>query len=570
MLTLANNGHRHSNNRWTVETAIPDPSASIPVVTTIAICKALRREFVNFSGNYNEQAAVRASFEDVETQLKNLTDEQFYYKLQQLKEANRKTLEECEKLYKEKYGGRPGKEKDKWRHRITIPKPFEMMMREEMKEKKKTKAQIELEEERRAKEREEEAECQKKFHAQPAPAHIYLPLYDEIMEKNEARRRFVQENSKELLLSKVKPFNFEKRELEKKGQLKHTVTVAERIARNKAKLQKAEQQFKAKPVPEFVRTTDVNEKHLAEEEFRKIRIRMRARELMQTASLPPNMAMQQKLKEQIEKEKILAAKKRARSGNAKRRTRSSREVPDYDFLYREFQKELTRRKQTREGTVMEPFALETGKLRSSREKVMRDMEKDAQTLRENRWPFQNPTPRSCLQRTGLASSLDSIPFKSTSTHDRRKEFLKSQMAREQHAAEMRKEEERRREMRQSQLRKYINDHSTEPSPRDYIKDRLKQHKAAEKSRQEQYEKDKEEMWSRVQKRPLLFEQETQTSAGKAAEKKFQTTLKNAGVDEEYVQTQSSRATRPYSDDDDNGAGDTTRLKTADQYEEDFE
>ena len=48
---------------------------------------------------------VRASFADVETQLKNLTDEQFYTKLQQLKDANRKTLEECEKLYKEKYGG---------------------------------------------------------------------------------------------------------------------------------------------------------------------------------------------------------------------------------------------------------------------------------------------------------------------------------------------------------------------------------------------------------------------------------------------------------------------------------
>ena len=505
--------------------------------------------YEEMQGGLGSSLPVRASFEDVETQLKNLTDEQFYLKLQQLKEANRKTLDECEKLYKEKYGGddaemgsvaareivenmfaarlaarsglvgvgatvsqengdmsdararsmsakpppvptgkreshlmktapvrssaypshstvtrarptsapsyglpprrsyslddeewrkamqtssdvsddevrsegpldpellsaiskirdmwrgfriddyAPGERRhssasmankkkkehdiaDKWRHRITIPKPFHMSMREATKMKKKTKAQQELEEQRLEKLRQEEEECQKKFKAQPAPAHIYLPLYDEIKEKNEARRRYVKQYCKELLKSQEKPFNFVKREEEKKQQRVQSATVAERIARSAERARSQEQKFVAHPVPDFVLDSGPRERLLEEEEYRKIRIKMRARELLKQASLPPNMAANQKLKEQREKEKLMKSKQKSHS---KRHQRASHRVPDYDFMYREFQKELARRKQTREATVVEPFSLETNNLRSSREKVLRDMERDEQLMRD--------------------------------------------------------------------------------------------------------------------------------------------------------------------------------------------
>lgn len=62
----------------------------------------------------------------------------------------------------------------------------------------------------------EEAECHRQFRAQPVPAHVYLPLYQEILERGEARRRAGIEKRKELLLSSLKPFSF----LEKKKQQK--------------------------------------------------------------------------------------------------------------------------------------------------------------------------------------------------------------------------------------------------------------------------------------------------------------------------------------------------------------
>jgi protein FAM161A len=496
----------------------------------------------------------RASFEDVETQLRNLSDEQFYLKLQQLKESNRKTLEECEKLFQQKYGagdkpvgnleakdmvdsmfaaklaersgrsdrgsssdingetngfspyglsskpppvpglGRrdpnlaktapvrgvllprqrpksapsvdreliprrayslddddwrrammvssdisdddvdevqsegptdpellaavsrirdmwqgfkmePGErrhsvgsrskkkkeEKDlaeNWRHRITIPKPFSMSEREEQRVRKKTKAQQEVEEKRQERLRQEEVECQKKFKAQPVPAHVYLPLYDEIKEKNETRRRYVKQCCQDLLKSQEKPFNFTKREEEKKQQRVQSATVAERIARS-AELARKKEKFKARPVPEFVYGSSARDRQLEEEEYRKIRIKMRARELMKEASLPPNMAALEELKRQKEKDKLLQAQRKNRTRSKKK---SSHQVPDYDFLYREFQKELARRKLVKEATVVEPFDLSRGNVRSRSEKVMRDMERDDRLIRET----ARGTPRTSL------------------------------------------------------------------------------------------------------------------------------------------------------------------------------
>lgn len=62
----------------------------------------------------------------------------------------------------------------------------------------------------------EEAECHRQFRAQPVPAHVYLPLYQEIMERNEARRQAGIQKRKELLLSSLKPFSFLVKEEQRK------------------------------------------------------------------------------------------------------------------------------------------------------------------------------------------------------------------------------------------------------------------------------------------------------------------------------------------------------------------
>lgn len=280
--------------------------------------------------------------------------------------------------------------KKEWRHRITIPQPFKMSIRDSLKQKKKTSAQEELEEQRLAKQRQEEAECEKRFKAQPVPAHVYLPKYEEIMERNETRRKYIKQICQELLESQVKPFNFDIREKEKKSQRAHSAPVK--------RPDRTSHSFKAKPVPRHIFSQDIDEKLMEEEELRKIRVRMRSKELLRESSLPPNMAARERLKELERKEKI----KKAKLTTKKQRSRSIYSVPDYDSLYKEFKKELERRRLIQTGTLVEPFILETDKINSNKDKIRKDIEEDEKRLKENRWPFQSSrmTPRSSMKYLG--------------------------------------------------------------------------------------------------------------------------------------------------------------------------
>ena len=273
------------------------------------------------------------------------------------------------------------KEKE-WRHRITIPKPFKMTLREESKEKSKSKVQIEHEQKLLEEKMQEEIECQKKFKAQPVPAHIYLPLYDEINEKNEARRRYIKHYSQDLLKSQEKPFKFHTRERVKE---KHTRTCS-------APTETSDTTFKARPVPGYLYDSSIDDQIKEEEEYRKIRIKLRAEEQYRRARLPENMEVRQKIKEMNAKEKKVKSKRKSASAN-----KVKHEVPDYEELYRHFQKELQRRKQEREGTVVKPFKLSTVG-NAKKERILEDMKKDEETLRENRWPYMTArtTPRKSL------------------------------------------------------------------------------------------------------------------------------------------------------------------------------
>ena len=271
---------------------------------------------------------------------------------------------------------------DNWRHRLTVPEPFNMTLRDENKEKKKTKTQIEFEELRLQKEKEAEEECVKKFKATPVPAHVYLPLFDEIMEKGEHRRRHVRAMSEEVLKSQEKPFSFLKREADKK---QHQLMTRECSQERKGT---EKQTFKAKPVPQYIFDRAVDDKIMEEEEYRKIRMKMRSDELLRSASLPPNMEARQKMFEQKKKEQKLKSKRKSQKTHA--RPRVSHQVPNYDALYRQFQEELQRRKGERESTVAHPFRLETQRVLSSREKerIRREIEKDNERFKENRWPHK--------------------------------------------------------------------------------------------------------------------------------------------------------------------------------------
>lgn len=249
--------------------------------------------------------------------------------------------------------------KPTWRPRITIPKPFAMTLREEQKEKKKTKAQLEAERVEIEKQALEEAELSKKFRANPIPATTYLPLYEMIKVQSERRRQFVKENSIKILKSKEKPFSFVSREL-KKLAIKQ-----EELARRMEKEHEevVGDMFRARPIPRHVLDSDVNEKQKENEEYRRIRIRMRALELLASSHLPNRMrygnekySVRDLHKLQQEEGEKLAFL----TGEHRFHPMINGDVPDHRQAYEDFQQKLKERKEEENLlTVTEPFTHRT-------------------------------------------------------------------------------------------------------------------------------------------------------------------------------------------------------------------
>ncbi|XP_064621231.1 protein FAM161A-like [Lineus longissimus] len=442
---------------------------------------------------------------------------------------------------------------DTWRHRITIPKPFSMTVREETKPKMTSRSIAQYQEEKMKELQEYDAECQKTFKATPVPAHVYLPLFDEINEKAETRRRVNKELSKEVLKSMEKPFKFLKRDESKKSHNCHE--------RTRSAPQKKSKVFKAKPVPNDVYDNTVSERIREEEEYRKIRIKMRAQELQRASSLPPNMAARGsdyvagkfKFKQTGDK-----AAKYGIEKEPKFQPKIKEKVPDFERIHRKLQKEMINQKDRKEATVCKPFNLRTSSIERNVDKVVDDMMRDELLLKENRWPYQNSRSRP---RSGSIGSLtmDNIPSKLTMSQE-----LRSSANREKIAELTRKEQEvmdkkRRQREKEKQLKKMIAEKGVAVAPeKESPAEKLRKYREAERARREEYEHELQSMKERVDNRPYLFERQSQINARKQAEKRYSATLRSAGVSEEFINKKGSEATDlDYENDD------------VDDYDDDF-
>uniref|UniRef100_A0A8C5WP56 Protein FAM161A n=1 Tax=Laticauda laticaudata TaxID=8630 RepID=A0A8C5WP56_LATLA len=282
------------------------------------------------------------------------------------------------------------KKKKKWFPKITVPEPFQMTIREAKRKQQniKSKSLMELENNLLKKQLEEEAECQKQFRANPVPAHVFVPLYHEIMQENEERRKSFRESRGNFLLATQKPFQFIEREAQKKELRKMQFSSPEK----KAKM------FKAKPVPKFVSSSEMREKLKEEELYRDIRIQVRSEELLRNSSLPNSRLgnkstirpRQQNCFEQSE-ESICKSNTKVK-------------VPDFETLHKKFQKQLQTHKNVKSITISEPFKLRTPNISSNKEKILEDIDMDEATLKETRWPYVSTR---CPPRTLNASSYPS-------------------------------------------------------------------------------------------------------------------------------------------------------------------
>ncbi|NXR21534.1 F161A protein, partial [Cinclus mexicanus] len=361
------------------------------------------------------------------------------------------------------------KKQKAWSPRITVPKPFQMTIREAQKKEQnvKSKSQIELENHLLKKQLEEEAECQKKFRANPVPAAVLLPLYHDIVQRNEKRRRSVKETSKLKLLASQKPFKFIERERQKretrKMQLKDVLP-----PENKTKV------FRARPVPKFVYSPDYNDKLKEKELYREIRIRMRAEELLRNSSVPNSRLA---LKEANEK-------KKHKSTEHKPKIKPS--VPDFDLLHEKFQKRLLQQKRVKPLTVCEPFHLFTSYIPSNKDKILKDIQEDEETLKETRWPFASLRRKPQM---GQAGSNPHLLGRGKSKYPK----------------------------------------TTESTRR-----RLQALRNNERQRRQEYLQELQEMEKRVKQMPLLFERVAQKNARITAEKYYSNRLRALGICPEFV------------------------------------
>ncbi|NXC44253.1 F161A protein, partial [Penelope pileata] len=371
-----------------------------------------------------------------------------------------------------------------WSPRVTVPKPFQMTIREARRKEQnvKSKSQIELENNLLKKQLEEEAECQKKFRANPVPAAIFLPLYHEIVQRNEERRKSVKERSRLKLLASQKPFKFIEREKQRnevrKIQLRDLSTPA-----------KQTKQFKARPVPKCVYSPAVSDKLQEEELYREIRIRMRAEELLQNASLPTSRLAS---KDTTRKKKHRCVEPK----EAEHKPKIKASVPDFDRLHQKFQKRLLQQKQVKHLTVCEPFDLRTPHIPSNKGKILRDIQEDEERLKETRWPYasprRKPKTRHSSANSPLLGSGESKSPKVTQSTQRRLQAV-----------------------------------------RNY-----------EKQRMQEYLQELQEMEERVNQRPLLLERVTQKNARIAAEKHYSNRLRALGLCPEFVSKKGQTAKLP--------------------------
>ncbi|KAM6279286.1 protein FAM161A isoform 2-T2 [Porphyrio hochstetteri] len=422
------------------------------------------------------------------------------------------------------------KKQKAWSPKITVPKPFQMTIREARKKEQnvKSKSQMEMENNLLKKQLEEEAECQKKFRANPVPAAVFLPLYHEIMQQNEERRRSVKERSKLKLLASQKPFKFIEQEKQRNEMRK-------RQLRDLSTPEKKSKLFKAKPVPKRIYSPTVNDKLKEEELYREIRIRMRAEELLRNSSLPNSRLaltnVQKKKKHKCPEPK-----------EAEHTLRIKPNVPDFELLHQKFQKQLLHRKQTRHLTVCEPFNLRTPHIPSNRGKILKDIREDEEKLKETRWPYASPRCKPQMRHSSATSHLSGSggsksPRLTESTRQRLR-AVRNSLEEKRKLEEQQKRNRTKQKQRMKKFQKIVMARAEANDPHQSLaqmsKSKLKTFRDYEKQRMQEYLQELQEMEERVKQKPLLLERVAQKNARIAAEKHYSDRLRALGICPEFV------------------------------------
>ncbi|PAA58174.1 hypothetical protein BOX15_Mlig008764g1 [Macrostomum lignano] len=254
-----------------------------------------------------------------------------------------------------------------WRHRVTIPRPFSMTLREEaaadgeagqQQQLRKSRSMRIVEADVQRQREAQEAECRVRPRAAPVPAHVYQPLLRELEQQREERRRQVREHSAELLRATERPFSFTKREAERKRQGRERATEADkrRGYHRSASGDRESTVICAKPAPASCSAERARQLR-AEAELRREQARARSEANLRRAALPGNMAQRQRSMEARRDARLAAAASSSTRGQSAAAV--GRDVPDFDRLHRQFELGMLERQAGVRVTRPEPFRLLT-------------------------------------------------------------------------------------------------------------------------------------------------------------------------------------------------------------------
>ncbi|XP_009693113.1 PREDICTED: protein FAM161B [Cariama cristata] len=423
---------------------------------------------------------------------------------------------------------RPKSASSPWIPSITIPQPFEMTLREARKKSQLMKSYMFLELGKQSDKRQsqDEAECQKQFRAQPVPAHVFLPLYQEIMEQNEIRRQTATQKRKELLLSTQRPFSFLEKEEKKKEAIRQKFLAA--ATPNEGSKQKQGN----KKVPKSTYDLLLGDKLKEAELYREIRIQMRAKDLLKSSVAPIDTSNCRREPQC----RTAARTKQERLGFLQDKSfsfkpRINPTIPDFEGLYWAFQREAVRRQRIKEATRNKPFQLRTSNLRD-RQRQANEKIKDSQQL-------SKVSVQKSHSLTRLSSlSSNTLPVHITDATRKRESAIRfSQDNKKEGDKEGIYWLEKQKKKCQA-IQKSVNRRAKALDPHKSLEEthqeKLKQNWQNMRERTKEYKKELEEMQLRVKNRPYLFEQVTKRDARQGAERHYRHTLQQLGLSEEFV------------------------------------
>ncbi|XP_029900779.1 protein FAM161B [Myripristis murdjan] len=385
-----------------------------------------------------------------------------------------------------------------------------------------------------------DAECQKKFCAVPVPGHVSLPLYHEMMQLREKKRKQGHEQRKDFLLSTQKPFSFEQREKEKREKL---IATFSQIAQD----QKSNAAAVGKALHKVVKDSSVCELRKDEE----LCTQTKTQETLRSSTTPQETPTQpggpKPRTSEHTKNKMLAFLNEKPSFQPK----INQQVPDFGRLHKALQTEAQRKTTSKDGTKCQPFYLRTSALST----------RQSRTSPEN---SQGPVVSSHLKRSksfgGLTSlSEDTLPTYITDATRKRwmaiRKSLELRDSKKQESADWLE----KYKMRSHAMKKAVATRAKVLDPHSSLKEvcdhKIQQHREADLHRMREYRRELRDMKARVTARPYLFEQVTQRNAKAHVEKAYRDKLREVGLSEHFVEANgktaevTSEISRPEDDED---------------------